>query len=83
MWVHYLFLEYLNNMTNEQYQNIINEQKNLKDLPNSDLVKQMDLLSEEHERVRKVIIDTTLYLDNLEEIYNNILKVYQQRTNAR
>lgn len=70
-------------MTNEQYQNIINEQKNLKDLPNSDLVKQMDLLSQEHERVRKVIIDTTLYLDNLEELYNNILKVYQQRTNAK
>lgn len=76
-------MECQNNMTNEEYKNIINEQKNLKDLPNSDLVKQMDLLTNEHERVRKVIIETTLYLDNLEELYNNILKVYQQRTNAR
>lgn len=69
-------------MTDEQYQNIIREQKNLKDLPNSNLVSQMELLTEEHERIRKTIIESTLYLDQLEELYNNILKVYQQRNNG-
>ena len=66
-------------MTNEEYQNIVNNQKNLKDLPNSSLVSQMDLLTQEHDRVRKVIIDSTLYLDHIEELYNNLVKVYQQR----
>lgn len=69
-------------MTDEQYQNIIREQKNLKDLPNTNLVSQMELLTEEHERIRKTIIESTLYLDQLEELYNNILKVYQQRNNG-
>jgi hypothetical protein len=70
-------------MTNEQYKNIIEEQKNLKDLPNSTLINHMDLLTEEHERIKRTIIETTLYLDNLEELYNNTLKVYQQRTNEK
>ena len=73
---------YLDKMTNEQYQNIINEQKNLKDLPNSELINQLDVLSQEHERIKKVIIDTTLYLDQVEELYNNVLKVYKQRTDV-
>ena len=73
---------YLDKMTNEQYQNIINEQKNLKDLPNSELINQLDVLSYEHERIKKVIIDTTLYLDQVEELYNNVLKVYKQRTDV-
>lgn len=70
-------------MTNEQYQNIINDQKNLKDLPNNTLVSQMDLLTQEHERVKKIIIDTTLYMDQVEQLYNNLLKVYQERTNGK
>jgi len=69
-------------MTNEQYQNIITEQKNLKDLPNTNLVNQLDLLSQEHDRIKKVIIETTLYLDQVEELYNNTLKVFKQRNDG-
>lgn len=76
-------MEFQDNMTNEEYKNIVENQKSLKDLPNSELVRQMDLLSDEHERIRNVIIETTLYLDSLEELYNNTLKIYQQRNNAR
>lgn len=61
---------------------IIESQKILNDLPNNQLINQMDFLSEEHEKMKKIIIQNTLYLDQLEELYNNIYKVYQQRNNA-
>lgn len=60
----------------------MNEQKNLKDLPNTSLVNQLDIISEEHDRIKKVIIESTLYLDQLEELYNNVYKVYKQRTDG-
>ena len=70
-------------MNEEQLKNIIEDQKNIKDLPNTTLVSQMDLLTEEHDRVRDLIIKYTMYLDKLEELYNNILKTYQERTNGK
>lgn len=70
-------------MTKEDLDKIIFEQKDLSNLPNVDLVKKMDLLSEEHENIRQSIIQSTVYLDKLEELYNNILKVYQQRNHGQ
>ena len=69
-------------MKNEEFENIINEQKNLKSLPNNKLVEFMDLLSSDFESTKQTIINTTLYLDKLEELYNNVLKVYQERNNG-
>ena len=69
-------------MKNEEFQNIINEQKNLKTLPNNKLVEFMDLLSSDFETTKQTIINTTLYLDKLEELYNNVLKAYQERNNG-
>ena len=66
-------------MDNTQVNKILESQKILNDLPNSELVNQMDILSQEHERIRDSIIQQTVYLDKLEELYNNIMKVYQQR----
>ena len=66
-------------MEKEKFDNIIEKQKILKDLPNVQLIEQMDTLSKEYEEVKQVIINNTIYLDKLEELYNNILKVYQQR----
>jgi hypothetical protein len=66
-------------MIKEDFENIINEQGNLKNLPNTTLVKYMDLLSSDFEITRDNIIKETIYLDKLEELYNNILKVYQDR----
>lgn len=67
-------------MTKEEFENIINEQKNLKNLQNSKLIEFMDKLSSDFDLVKKNIIDQTIYLDKLEEIYNNILKEYQNRS---
>jgi hypothetical protein len=70
-------------MKNEEFENIINEQKNLKTLPNNTLVEFMDLLSSDFESTKQTIINTTLYLDKIEELYNNTLKVYQERNNGK
>lgn len=67
-------------MKKEEYDNIVSEQKNLKDLPNSKLVEFMDLLSSDFEMVKKNIIDQTYYLDSVEKLYNNILKEYEDRS---
>lgn len=60
--------------------NIIKEQiPNLKNLPNSKLIEFMDFLSLEFESKKAQIIDLTLQLDNVELIYNSVLKEYQNR----
>jgi hypothetical protein len=70
-------------MKKENFENIIESQKNLKDLPNNVLINQMDLLTEEHEIIKDIILKNTFYLDKLEELYNNLLKVYQERINGK
>lgn len=66
-------------MTNEELQNIIENQKNLSDLPNNNLVEFMDLLTTDFEETKEKIVNLTYYLDKVEELYNNILKEYQNR----
>lgn len=66
-------------MKKSEFENIVKEQSNLKNLPNQKLVEFMDLLSLDFEGTKKNIIDSTLYLDKVEELYNNTLKVYQER----
>ena len=66
-------------MRKEEIEIIIKEQSNLKNLPNQKLVEFMDLLSSDFEGTKQNIIDSTLYLDKVEELYNNTLKVYQER----
>ena len=61
-------------MKNEEFEIIVNEQKNLKSLPNTKLVEFMELLSSDFELTKQTIINTTLYLDKIEELYNNVLK---------
>jgi hypothetical protein len=70
-------------MKNEEFQNIISEQKNLKDLPNTKLVEFMDLLSSDFETTKQSIINSTIYLDKIEELYNNVLNTYQERNNGK
>lgn len=66
-------------MTKQELENIIIQQQNLKNLPNTKLVEFMDKLSVEFEITKQNIINTTIYLDKLEELYNNTLKEYQTR----
>lgn len=70
-------------MKDEKYTEIINSQLTLKDLPNTKLVEYMDLLSKDFENTKQSIIKSTLYLDKVEELYDRILKVYQERNNGK
>ena len=69
-------------MKKEELENIISEQKNLKNLSNNSLVEFMDLLSSDFEVTKNNIIHQTFYLDKIEGLYNNILKIYEERKNA-
>jgi hypothetical protein len=66
-------------MLKEELENIISQQSDLKNLPNSELIKSMDLLTTDFESTKQNIINLTYYLDNIEELYNLILKEYQSR----
>ena len=66
-------------MKKEELEKIVLKQPNLKNLPNTELVDFMELLSSDFELTKDNIIKSTLYLDKIEELYNNVLKVYQDR----
>jgi hypothetical protein len=70
-------------MKDEQFKEILESQQNLKDLPNTKLVEFMDLLSTDFDFTKDSIIKSTIYLDKIEELYNKVLKVYQERSNDR
>jgi phage terminase Nu1 subunit (DNA packaging protein) len=66
-------------MTKQELEQIIDSQKDLKNLPNSTLISQMDLLTQDFDDTKEKIISMTYYLDKVEELYNNILSEYQNR----
>ncbi len=77
-----VLLKYLrkrDNMNKEEFENIIKLQSDLKDQPNSKLIEVMDKLTTEFDLTKENIINSTLYLDKVEELYNNMLKEYQSR----
>jgi phage terminase Nu1 subunit (DNA packaging protein) len=66
-------------MKDEKFKEILDSQSTLKDLPNTKLVEYLDLLSYDFDSTKESIIKSTLYLDSVEELYNRLLKVYQER----
>jgi hypothetical protein len=70
-------------MKDEKFKEILDSQLSLKDLPNTKLVEYMDLLSSDFESTKETIIKSTLYLDKVEELYDRVLKVYQERNNGK
>lgn len=70
-------------MKDEKFKEILDSQLSLKDLTNTKLVEYLDLLSSDFETTKESIINSTLYLDKVEELYDRILKVYQERTNEQ
>ena len=70
-------------MKDEKFKEILDSQLLLKDLPNTKLVEFMDLLSSDFDSTKESIIKSTLYLDKVEELYDRVLNVYQERNNER
>jgi hypothetical protein len=69
-------------MEKEEYNKIKGIIDDFKNHSNNDLKLAMDVLSEEFEKTKQLIIDFTFYLDNVEDTHNKILKEYKQRTNT-
>lgn len=68
------------NMVKEEFENIVKELGDLKNLPNTKLIEIMDKLTTDFEVTKNNIIGLTVYLDSVEELYNKTLKEYQSRT---
>jgi len=64
-------------MDKEKILEIINEAENKS---NKDLLEVMDVLFNEHENTKQLIIDLTRHLDLIEESYNKIEKEIEKRT---
>lgn len=67
-------------MKKEELDHIASSLSELKDLPNSKLVEFMDSLSIEFEDTKTFIINSTLHLDVVENLYNKILKEFESRS---
>ena len=75
-----MFLLKKDNMNKEEFENIIKELGDSKNLPNSKLIEIMDKLTNDFDLTKNSIIGLTVYLDSVEELYNRTLKEYQSRT---
>lgn len=71
------FLE--SKMNKEEFEQILEQEKDLKSLPNTKLIECMDKLTTDFEMTKSNIINSTLYLDKVEELYNKFLKEFQTR----
>ena len=70
-------------MKKEEFDEIIKDLGDIKNVPNSKLIDDMDKLTTDFELTKNNIINLTVYLDNVEELYNKILEEYQSRTNGK
>ena len=67
-------------MNKEEFENIVKELGDLKNIPNTKLIEIMDKLTTDFDTTKNNIIGLTLYLDKVEEMYNKTLIEYQTRT---
>ena len=67
-------------MNKEEFENIVKELGDLKNIPNTKLIEIMDKLTTDFDTTKNNIIGLTLYLDKVEEMYNKTLNEYQTRT---
>lgn len=65
--------------TRKEIQNIINE---CETSSNKEIELALSFLSEEFEQTKNSIITLTKHLDNLEIVYNKLLKEHKKRTNV-
>lgn len=62
----------------EKLNTIITE---IKSSDNQELVQAMDFLTEDFEETKQMIINLSIHLDNVENLYNKILVEYNSRNN--
>jgi len=68
-----------NKLSFEEMNEIVSDMKNR---GNSDLTKVMDFLSDDFEETKNLIIELTVHIDNIETLYDSVLKEYNSRNNG-
>ena len=63
-------------MENEKIFEIIKDYKNR---PNKDLIKVMDILTQDFEFTKNKLVELSKHLDKVEFTYNTLLKEYNER----
>lgn len=66
-------------MNNEEFKKILTDLSDLKNLPNNKLVEIMDKLTTDFDSTKTNVINMTIYLDKVEELYNKTLSEYESR----
>lgn len=66
-------------MNKEEFETILKESTDLRNLPNSRLIEIMDKITTDFETTKTNIINMTVYLDKLEELYDKTLSEYESR----
>ena len=74
-------MEKIDSMTKLELDTIESQKTNLKNLPNTVLISYLENLNNGFESTKQDIIAKTLHLDKIEELYNIVLKEYQNRVN--
>ena len=67
-------------ITLEKFNEIISD---LKNQSNGELERVMDFLNDDFQETKEIIINLTYHLDNIEEMYNKILKEHESRINGQ
>jgi len=67
------------NMEKVNTEKIYQSSKELKNLPNKNLLVNLSVLSEEFEKTKNEIISLTHHLDEVEKLYNITLKELEER----
>ena len=63
----------------KEFEDIVKLQSELKDQSNTKLIEIIDKLTTDFDLTKENIINLTLYLDKVEELYNNTLKEFESR----
>ena len=66
-------------MNKEEFESVIKDLGDIKNLPNNKLIEIMDKLTTDFELTKNNIISLTIYLDKVEELYNKSLDEFQSR----
>jgi len=72
----------MDNMENNHINDAIEFSKKLNEKSNSDLTGMLDNLSNHFNITKNIVINLTYELDQIEELYNKILKEYNKRQNG-
>ena len=66
-------------MNNEEFEKILTDLSDVKNLPNNKLIEVMDKLTTDFDMTKTNIINMTVYLDKIEELYDKTLAEYESR----